>query len=54
MMVVQGYVVQASKVRPKDMISKGVSFVAFVCRFDKQRGQLRDVHPSHLDCCSQL
>ena len=29
MTVVQGYVVQAAKVRPKDMISKGVSFVAY-------------------------
>ena len=27
--VVQGYAVRSSKVRPKDMISKGVSFVAF-------------------------
>ena len=54
MMVVQGYVVRALKVRPKDMISKGVSFVAFVRRFNKQIGQLRDVHPSCLGCCSQL
>ena len=28
-MILAAYVVRASKVRPKDMISKGVSFVAF-------------------------